>query len=377
MTRASSFELLGTVGAARAGLLHLPHGSVPTPAFMPVGTLGTVKGIDPTELRASGASLVLANTYHLWERPGHPRVQALGGIQRFMGWDGPVLTDSGGYQVFSLKDHLKVTEEGATVRSLLDGTWRRLTPEVAVEIQETLGVDVAMVLDECIEAEADRDRVIASTARTTRWLKRALAARQHADRTAMFGIVQGGMFADLRAEHADELTALDLDGYAIGGLSVGEGHDAMVSMIEVAAPRLPTDRVRYLMGVGHPNDIVEAIARGIDLFDCVLPTRMGRHGQAYTWEGRLNLKNKRFQDDAGPLDPGLPESPANRFSRAYLAHLVRCEELLGKRLLTLHNLYFFQEVMRLARAAILAGDAAALEDLRRRVKIASSSPGGR
>lgn len=377
MTRASSFDLVGTVGAARAGVLHLPHGDVPTPAFMPVGTLGTVKGIDPTELRASGASLVLANTYHLWERPGHPRVQALGGIQRFMGWEGPVLTDSGGYQVFSLKDHLKVTEEGATVRSLLDGTWRHLTPEVAVEIQETLGVDVAMVLDECIEAEANRDRVIASTARTTRWLKRSLAARRHADRTAMFGIVQGGMFPDLRAEHADELASLDLDGYAIGGLSVGEGHDAMVSMIEVAAPRLPADRVRYLMGVGHPNDIVEAIVRGIDLFDCVLPTRMGRHGQAYTWEGRLNLKNKRFQDDAGPLDPGLPESPANRFSRAYLAHLVRCEELLGKRLLTLHNLTFFQEVMRQARAAVVAGDAAGLEDLRRRVKIASSSPGGR
>jgi len=370
-TPCCSFETLATLGRARTGLLNLTHGQVPTPAFMPVGTRGSVKGVHPTALREMGASLVLANTFHLWERPGHETVQALGEIRRFMGWDGPVLTDSGGYQVFSLKKMAKVSEEGVAFRSPLDGSKRYLTPEISIEIQETLGVDVAMAFDECLEWPATRDRTARSTARTTRWLKRCIDARQRADRTAVFGIVQGGMYDDLRKAHAEEIAELNLDGYAIGGLSVGEGHDEMMRMVDVAAPALPEGKVRYLMGVGQPADLIEAIARGIDLFDCVLPTRAGRHAQAYTWDGRLQVTNTRFALDPRPLDPRVPTSPANAFSRGYLRHLFKAGEPLGKRLLSEHNLAFYQQIMAEARACIASGDEAAFEDLRRRCHVAS------
>jgi queuine tRNA-ribosyltransferase len=370
-TRCCSFETVAELDGARAGILHTPHGPVPTPAFMPVGTRGAVRGVDSEELRAIGTHMVLSNTYHLWERPGHTRVEALGGLHSLMRWSGPILTDSGGYQVFSLSDRVKISEEGVAFRSTLDGTKRKLTPELAVEIQEALGVDVAMALDECIDKEADAARVAASTARTTRWLLRCEQARRRRDRTALWGIVQGGMFPEQRAAHARELAALDLDGYAIGGLSVGEGHERMLAMVEVATAELPRDRSRYLMGVGQPIDMVEAVLRGVDLFDCVLPSRAGRHGQAYTSEGRFNLRNARFAEDQGELDPGTPGSPAAGWSRAWLRHLVQCDEMLGMRLLTLHNLRFYQHLMAELRAAIVRGDAAALAALKARARVAS------
>jgi queuine tRNA-ribosyltransferase len=374
VTSPASWSPAAALGAARAGVLSLPHGDVPTPAFMPVGTRGTVRGVDPAELRALGTSIVLANTYHLWERPGHTRIAALGGLHAFMGWDGPILTDSGGYQVFSLGHRALLDESGVRFRSPYDGEQRELTPELAIGIQEDLGVDVAMVLDVLVAADAPRPEVEAALDRTTRWLRRSLEARTRPDRTAVFGIVQGGLHADLRTAHADALAAMDLDGYAIGGLSVGEGHEAMMATLDVTMPRLPGGKVRYLMGVGHPEDIVEAVVRGVDLFDCVLPTRMGRHGQVYTWDGRMNLKNARFLDDPSPLDPTSPGSPANRFSRAYLAHLVRCDEQLGARLLSLHNLWFYQELMARLRCVIAAGDGAGLEALRAEARRATRAP---
>lgn len=370
-TRCSSFEIQARRGAARVGVLSLPHGVVRTPAFMPVGTRGAVRGVTPDEIVATGADMLLANTYHLWERPGHRRIEALGGLHAFSGWAGPLLTDSGGFQVFSMRDRLQLTEEGARFRSPIDGELRHLTPELAVEIQEAFGVDVAMALDECLEFPATRERTIESTARTTRWLRRCLAARRRPDRTALFGIVQGGTFHDLRAAHAAELAALDLDGYAIGGLSVGEGQERMLDMVGAAAPHLPADRVRYLMGVGHPTDIVEAVLQGVDLFDCVLPSRAGRHAWAYTWSGRRNLKNARYADDPGPLDPETPHSPANAFSRAFLRHMLQVGDALAARLLTLHNLTFYQDVLTRLRAAIAAGDGPAIETLRARAREAT------
>jgi len=373
-TRCCSFEVVAELDGVRAGVLHTPHGDVPTPAFMPVGTRGSVRGLVSDELRAVGSHIILSNTYHLWERPGHRRVEALGGLHGLMRWGGPILTDSGGYQVFSLSEHVKIDEEGVRFRSVLDGSYRKLTPELAVEIQEALGVDIAMALDECIPKEADAARVAASTRRTTRWLQRCEAARTRRDRTALFGIVQGGMSAELRAAHARELADLDLDGYAIGGLSVGEGHERMLEMASVATAELPAGKIRYLMGVGHPADIAEAVHRGIDLFDCVLPTRAGRHGQAYTSVGKLNLRNARFADDAGPLDPGLPGSPGNNACLAWLRHLVQAEEMEGMRLLSAHNLYFYQNLMARLRAAVIAQDRAALAEVRTHAAIASRGP---
>jgi queuine tRNA-ribosyltransferase len=363
-TRCSSFELQATCGSARAGTLRLPHGDVPTPAFMPVGTRGTVRGIGPADLRSAGARLVLSNTYHLWVRPGPDLVARRGGLHRFMAWDGPILTDSGGYQVFSLREHAKVTEAGVRFRSPEDGLYRELTPEVAVAVQETLGVDIAMAFDECLEWPATRERAAASTARTTRWLLRCLAARQRPDQTALFGIVQGGTYADLRADHADRLADLDLDGYAIGGLSVGEDRGALLEMTAVAASRLPSDRARYLMGVGHPQDIVDAVLTGVDLFDCVLPTRAGRHGHAYTSVGRRNLKNARYAEDDGPLDPDCACPTCTTYSLAYLRHLTRCDEMLGKSALTIHNLWYYQRLVARLRSAVIAQNADALRALR-------------
>ena len=321
---------------------------------------------------ATGASMVLANTYHLWVRPGHELIRDAGGLHAFMRWDGPILTDSGGYQVFSMRDRLKVTEEGARIRSPEDGNYRMLTPETAIEVQEALGVDVAMAFDECLEWPADRPTTVDSTARTTRWLKRCLAARRHPDRTAVFGIVQGGMFADLRRDHADELAQMDLDGYAVGGLSVGEGRENLLDMTAVAAERLPRNKVRYLMGVGHPIDIVEAVRRGIDLFDCVLPSRAGRHGQAYTHTGRINLRNARFKNSTEPIEAGCAcPTCTEGYSRGYLRHLQHVGEMLGSRLITLHNLHHYQQLMADLRAAIGTGDGSALNRVRSRAAVAS------
>ena len=354
-TRCLSFEVRARAGDARTGILHTPHGSVPTPAFMPVGTAGTVKGLTPEELRGSGVTMVLSNTFHLWVRPGHEQVRALGGLHRFMAWDGPILTDSGGFQAFSLKPHAKISEEGVRFRSPVAGDWRMLTPEMAVEIQETLGVDIAMALDECIEWPAAPERVWESTQRTTRWLRRCLQARRQPERTALFGIVQGGFQWDLRREHARALVDLDLEGYAIGGVSVGEPRAAMMEAVAVTVACLPVDRPRYLMGVGYPLDIVEAVLRGVDLFDCVLPTRSGRFGEAFTSLGRVVIKHARYREDSEPLDPACSCYTCRSFSRAYLRHLFLGKELLGPRLLSLHNVAFYQRVMERVRGAVVDG----------------------
>jgi queuine tRNA-ribosyltransferase len=366
-------ELHATLGAARTGTLHTPHGPVPTPAFMPVGTYGTVKGMTPLDLRAAGASIVLSNTLHLWVRPGDELIRDLGGLHGFMGWNGPILTDSGGYQVFSLKEFSKVSEDGVRFRAPKDGQYRMMTPEVCVQIQENLGVDLAMAFDECIEWPAERERVIASTQRTTRWLRRCMEARRQPEKTALLGIVQGGFYEDLRIAHADEIASFDLDAYAIGGLSVGEPTDQLLGMVEVVAPRLPANKVRYLMGVGYPIDIVEAVLRGVDLFDCVLPTRNARTGQLFTSVGRLSIKHARFRADPGPLDPGCACYTCRSFSRAYLRHLFMADELLGHRLLTLHNLAYYLGLMERLRAAIQSGPEA-LALLRSEAAVASVPP---
>lgn len=340
---------------ARAGRLQLGRATIRTPVFMPVGTQGAIRTVSPLHLRDTGAQIVLANTYHLWVRPGHERIRALGGLHRFMDWDRPILTDSGGFQVYSLKEFRKVSEEGVKFRSTLDGQWRLLTPEVAIDVQEAFGVDVAMAFDECIEWPADRDRVAFSTARTTRWLRRCLDARRAADTTAVFGIVQGGTHDDLRAAHAEELAAMDLDGYAVGGLSVGEPRDQLLAMAALAASRLPRDKIRYLMGVGYPVDLVDGVLAGIDLFDCVIPTRSARFGVAFTSTGKVTIKHARHRDDPRPLDPECPCYACRRVGRAYLRHLYTCNEILAPRLLTLHNVTFYQRLMGRIRDAIEQG----------------------
>ncbi len=351
----ASWTQTAAAGLARTGVLSLPHGQVQTPAFMPVGTAGTVKGLTPIEVREAGADMLLANTYHLWLRPGHERVAALGGLHRMMAWDRPILTDSGGFQVFSLQEKAKVSEEGVRFRSPYGGELRFMSPEVCVGIQETLGVDVAMALDECIPWPAERAQVQRSTDRTTRWLERCLAARERPEQTALFGIVQGGFHPDLRVAHARRLRALDLDGYAIGGLSVGEPQDEMLAMLSLTVPELPADRVRYLMGVGKPDDLVQAAAHGVDLFDCVLPTRSGRFGMAFTQQGLITIKHARFRDDSRPLDPDCACYTCRAFSRAYIRHLHTSKEVLAPRLLSLHNVTLYQTLMARIRAAIAAG----------------------
>ncbi len=358
---AAAYRLIAETSGARRGELTLPHGVVQTPCFMPVGTQGTVKALSPVDLHGAGVEMLLANTYHLWVRPGHERIRALGGLHRMMDWDRPILTDSGGFQVFSLKEFCKITEEGARFRSTIDGQWRHLTPELCVEIQEAFGVDVAMALDECIAWPVSREHVIRSTARTTRWLKRCIEARRQPDRTALFGIVQGGMEADLRVEHAQELAALDLDGYAVGGLSVGEPREQLFEMAALGAANLPRHKVRYLMGVGYPLDLVDGVLAGIDLFDCVIPTRSARFGLSFTSRGRVTIKHARHRDDAGPLDPECPCYACTRFSRAYLRHLFTANEILAPRLLTLHNVTFYQSLMARLRAAIETGPVALAE----------------
>jgi len=348
-----NFDLLATDAGARAGLLHTPHGEIPTPVFMPVGTQATVKAVSPRDLHDLGATIILGNTYHLYLRPGDERIARLGGLHAFMGWDGPILTDSGGYQVFSLAQRRTIDADGVTFRSHLDGSEHRFTPEKAIRIQENLGADIIVCFDECAPPD-DHDYNVQALARTHAWAQACKAAKRQPDQ-ALFGIVQGGVFPDLRAQSARFLTRLGFDGYAIGGLSVGETKEEMHGMLEVVTPLLPADRPRYLMGVGTPEDLVECAARGVDMFDCVLPTRTARNGSALTRTGRINLRNARFADDAGPLEEGCTCYACTHFSRAYVRHLIKANEILGHHLLTLHNLHLMLTVAREIRQAILEG----------------------
>ena len=343
---------LASDGAARAGTLHTAHGDVPTPTFMPVGTAGTVKAMTADAVRSTGASVVLANTYHLMLRPGAERVAQLGGLHRMMDWPGPILTDSGGFQIMSL-DRLRTLDEGGvTFRSHLDGTRHRLTPERAMEIQHALDATISMVLDECTGFPATHDVAEASMAMSMRWAARCRAAFAPRPGYALFGIVQGGVHADLRRASAEALRGTGFEGYAIGGLAVGEGQAAMFSTLDATVPHLPQTHPRYLMGVGTPDDLVGAVQRGVDMFDCVMPTRAGRTGRAFTSRGVLNMRNARHTDDTGPIDPDCACPACMRHSRAYLHHLFRCEEMLGPMLLTWHNLAYYQQLVRGLRQAI-------------------------
>jgi queuine tRNA-ribosyltransferase len=345
------FELLATDGAARRGKLTLPHGVVDTPAFMPVGTYGTVKGMSPQELKALGAQIVLGNTFHLWLRPGLDVIAAHGGLHRFMGWDGPILTDSGGYQVYSLGPLRKITEEGVRFQSPVNGDPCFLTPEESMRIQRVLDADIVMVFDECTPYPATPGAARDSMQLSLRWAARSKRAHE-GNANSLFGIVQGGMYESLRDESLAGLQDIGFDGYAIGGLSVGESKRDMMRVLRHTAPQLPADRPRYLMGVGTPQDLVTAVAAGMDLFDCVLPTRNARNGWVYTRRGVVKLRNARHRDEVKPLDEECPCYTCRNFTRAYLHHLQRVNEMLGARLNTLHNLHYYQELMREMRAAI-------------------------
>ena len=350
-----TFEVIAREGPARAGVLRTAHGEVPTPAFMPVGTKATVKSVDPDELHALGAGIVLGNAYHLHFRPGEELIAELGGLHAFMGWDGPILTDSGGFQVFSLRDTLlEVDDDGVTFRSVYDGAPERFTPQLAARVQELLGSDVAMCLDICLPAGADRPELEEAVRRTTLWAERQRDLPR-APGQLRFAITQGGLDGELRRRSSEELVAFGFDGYAIGGLSVGEHREPMLDATTQAAALLPEEKPRYFMGIGDPEGVLEVISRGVDMFDCVLPTRTARTGSALTREGRLNLRNARFARDERPLDEGCPCPACTRFSRAYVRHLVNQNELLGHRLLTLHNLRFLIRLTDGAREAILGG----------------------
>ncbi len=353
-----SFALQATSGTARSGVIRTPRGAIRTPAFMPVGTAGTVKAMLPQSLRETGADILLGNTYHLMLRPGAERIARLGGLHKFMDWERPILTDSGGFQVMSLSKLRKITEEGVRFASHIDGHAEFLSPERAMEIQRLLGSDIQMVLDECPALPAAHADIEKSLALSMRWARRSKAAFGEQPGRACFGIVQGGTFADLRARSALELTTIGFGGYAIGGLAVGEPQSAMFETLEATEPYLPGDRPRYLMGVGKPDDIVGAVLRGVDMFDCVIPTRSGRNGQAFTRQGPLNLRNARHADDPAPLDASCGCPACRRFSRAYLHHTVKANEIIASMLLTWHNLTFYQDMMQGLRDAI-ARDAAA------------------
>jgi queuine tRNA-ribosyltransferase len=351
-----SFELLHTDGAARAGAIHTPRGTVRTPAFMPVGTQGALKAVHWHEVREAGADIVLGNTYHLMLRPGAERIAMLGGLHRFINWPHPILTDSGGFQVMSLAELRKVDENGVVFRSHLDGAMVELTPERAIEIQALLGSDIAMQLDECLRLPAEPAEIVRATRRSLRWAERCKRAFEGSrPGRALFGIVQGGDDRRLRVESARVLAGMGFDGYAIGGLAVGESQDVMLAMVEEVMPHLPADRPHYLMGVGTPDDLIEAVARGVDMFDCVLPTRNGRHGLAFTRHGPINLKNARHAEDPRPLDADSRCPAARDFSRAYLHHLVKANEPLAGMLLSLVNLYYYQDIMHGMRRAIADG----------------------
>ena len=354
MRHGFSFQLDAvSPGGARAGVLTTPHGSVPTPLFMPVATLASVKGVDIGRVAETGAGMVLANTYHLHLRPGEAVVEQAGGVAAFMGWQGPTLTDSGGFQVFSLAQQVRVTEEAASFRSHLDGSLVELSPEASMRIQERIGADVAMQMDHVVALPATRDTVADAMQRSLRWAERCLVAHRREDQ-AVFGIVQGGLEPDLREESAVRLRGLGFDGYAVGGLSVGEGPVAMVATLRATMPHLPVDRPRYLMGVGQPRDIIAAVAAGIDMFDCVLPTRCGRNSLVYTFEGQLRLRNAQHATDPRPLESGCP-CLACRHSRSYLRHLFLAGEMLGPILASIHNLTFYQRLIARLRDGVLSG----------------------
>jgi queuine tRNA-ribosyltransferase len=350
-----SFDLIHEDGctAARAGVIHTPHGDIPTPVFAPVGTLATVKTMTPADLCDLGASLILANTYHLYLRPGADLVARMGGLHRFMGWERPILTDSGGFQVFSLQGLRQVGDEGVTFRSHIDGSTHTFTPELVIATQEKLGADIIMAFDECPDP-TDYAYNVQALERTHGWAERCLAAKTRDDQ-ALYGIVQGGVFADLRAESARFLTGLPFAGYGIGGLSVGETKTQMHAMLDVLHPLLPRLKPRYLMGVGSPEDLFECVARGVDQFDCVLPTRIARNGAVLTHEGRLNLRNAQFAEDAAPIEAGCTCYTCRTFSRAYVRHLIIAKEITGLHLTTVHNLHFMLETMRRIRQSILEG----------------------
>ncbi|GJE56299.1 MULTISPECIES: tRNA guanosine(34) transglycosylase Tgt [Methylobacterium] len=350
-----SFSVHATDGAARTGAISMPRGKIRTPAFMPVGTAATVKAMYPEQVRDLGANVVLGNTYHLMLRPGAERMERLGGLHRFMRWDGPILTDSGGFQVMSLSALRKLDEKGVTFRSHIDGTAHHMSPERSIEIQGLLGSDIQMQLDECVRLPAEREAIEKAMRLSLRWAERCRVTFGEQPGKALFGIVQGGDIPDLRIESARALADLDLKGYAIGGLAVGEPQAVMLAMIETVEPHLPAAKPRYLMGVGTPDDLMQAVSRGIDMFDCVMPTRAGRHGLAYTRHGRINLRNARHAEDTRPLDEQSACAATRDYSRAYLHHLVRSDEILGMMLLTWNNLAYYQELMAGMRAAISAG----------------------
>jgi queuine tRNA-ribosyltransferase len=347
------FELLAKdrQSKARHGRLVTAHGAIETPAFMPVGTQGSVKAVSPRELRELNAQIVLGNTYHLFVRPGIEVIKHFGGLHQFMNWDGPILTDSGGFQIFSLAKLRKITEDGVQFQNHVDGTPAFISPEIAMEIQAALGSDIAMVLDECPPWPCERDYAARSLEMTTRWAARCKNAPRK-DRQLVFGIVQGATFEDLRKQSAQAIVDLDFDGYAIGGVSVGEPAEEMIKAVESSEPFLPSDKPRYTMGLGTPPQLVELIARGMDMFDCVLPTRLARNGTAFTTTGTLNLKNAEFAKDKGPIEEGCACPSCRDFTRGYIRHLIKAEEILGLRLITLHNLYFYLELMRQARSRI-------------------------
>jgi queuine tRNA-ribosyltransferase len=351
-----SFSVSATDGAARTGTISMQRGEIRTPAFMPVGTAATVKAMQPEDVRAAGADIILGNTYHLMLRPGAERVAKLGGLHRFMGWDRPILTDSGGYQVMSLSELTKTTEEGVRFKSHLDGSTHMLTPERSIEVQRLLGSDIVMAFDQLVPTTSTREQQREAMERSMRWAKRSREefdrGGEHTERAAIFGIQQGALDQTLRKASADALIDIGFDGYAVGGLAVGEGQEAMLGCLDFAVDMLPTDEPRYLMGVGKPDDIVEAVLRGIDMFDCVLPTRSGRTGQAFTADGPLNMRNARFAEDTAPIEPRCPCPACTRFERAYVHHLVKSGEILGAMLMTQHNLWFYQRTMQGLRDAI-------------------------
>ncbi|MEM9320720.1 MAG: tRNA guanosine(34) transglycosylase Tgt [Pseudomonadota bacterium] len=361
MDQVFSFTLQGTDGAARTGEIKTPRGVVRTPAFMPVGTAGTVKAMMPDSVAATGADIVLGNTYHLMLRPGSDRIARLGGLHRFMNWSGPILTDSGGFQVMSLSELRKLTEDGVRFRSHIDGSQHMLSPERSMQIQAELGSDIVMCFDECPALPAPRDRIAASMALSMRWAARSKAAFGDRPGHALFGIQQGGLEPDLRAQSADALREIGFDGYAVGGLAVGEGQEAMFACLDYAPGQLPPDKPRYLMGVGKPDDLVGAVKRGIDMMDCVLPSRSGRTGQAFTRRGVVNIKNARHADDPRPLDESCSCPACTQYSRAYLHHVFRSQEIISSMLLTWHNLHYYQTLMAEMRDAIAAGRFAAFE----------------
>src|SRR5881275_112649 len=357
MTR-FSFTIAETDGAARAGMIAMIRGEIRTPAFMPVGTAATVKAMRPEEVRASGADVILGNTYHLMLRPGAERIARLGGLHRFMGWERPILTDSGGYQVMSLSGLTKVSEEGVAFASHIDGSRHMLSPERSIEVQRLLGSEIVMAFDQLVPTTSTRDQQGDAMERSMRWAKRSREefdrGTEHSGKAALFGIQQGALDPELRGRSAEALIDIGFDGYAVGGLAVGEGQDAMLGCLDFAVQMLPADRPRYLMGVGKPDDLVEAVVRGIDMFDCVLPTRSGRTGQAFTADGPLNLRNARFADDTEPIEPDCLCPACARFERAYVHHLVKSGEILGAMLMTQHNLWFYQRLMQGLRDAIAA-----------------------